>query len=178
MQKIAIFTANGKSLAPMLDLIKSSSGIDLESDRYIIVGCENVPGFDAVANGDPVIYDVVAPGIVDMAKKTLATNPDVKAFLFECTELPQFADDVRAETGLPVYDSITCTNAYMSGLMDNPRFGLNEWQDEAEDAQESRKQHKKGCKHNKKHGRGRKHAHMHRSVEDIVSALHVLLEGQ
>ena len=43
----------------------------------------------------------------------------------ECTELPPYSDAVRAATGLPVYDAITACNFFMSGVQDNPRFGLD-----------------------------------------------------
>merc|ERR1719352_1018979 len=46
---IAILTANGETLAPMKPLIRDECGVDTEDRRYVIVGCENVPGFEAVA---------------------------------------------------------------------------------------------------------------------------------
>ena len=49
----------------------------------------------------------------------------------ECTELPPYSDAVRAATGLLVYDAITACNVFMSGVQDNPRFGINEWQEVA-----------------------------------------------
>ena len=130
-EKIAIFTANGVSLAPMRDLIRDECGVDTEQERYIIVGCENVDHFgDEVAKGLKVNTDLATPGIVQKALETQAANPEIRAFLFECTELPQFSDAVRAATGLPVYDSITMSDSFMSGVTDNKRFGLNDWQGE------------------------------------------------
>ena len=130
-EKIAIFTANGVSLAPMRDLIRDECGVDTEQERYIIVGCENVDHFgDEVAKGLKVNTDLATPGIVKKALETQAANPEIRAFLFECTELPQFSDAVRAATGLPVYDSITMSDSFMSGVTDNKRFGLNDWQGE------------------------------------------------
>lgn len=166
MQKIAIFTANGESLSPMLDLIKRSTGVDLSEDRYVIVGCERVPGFDAVAKGEPVVYDIVAPGIIGLAKETLASDPAIKAFLFECTQLPPFADDVRAKTGLPVYTSITCTDSFMSGLMDNPLFGLNDWHGMGTEACSGGRADDAGY--------GSRSA-VNASVDDVISAFNVLL---
>lgn len=129
---------------PMLDLIKAGSGVDLTEHRYVIVGCEHVPGFDAVANGEPVIYDEVAPGLVELAQNTLLADPAVKAILLECTELPQFADLLRAKTGIPVYDAITCADLFMAGLLDNPRFGLQDWHHSWAEVQRARKQRRKG----------------------------------
>jgi len=124
---IGIFTANGKSLEPMHDLIKDECGVDTHEHRYIIVGCEDIPGFEAVALGTKVDYDKVEPGVVKRALETQAAHPTMRAILFECTELPQFSDAVRHATGLPVYDAITTCNLFMEGLRDNERFGKNNW---------------------------------------------------
>ena len=98
-EKIAIFTANGESLEPMRDLIRDECGVDTQAERYVIVGCEHVDHFgDEVANGDKVDTEKATPGIVKLAKETQYKYPNVRAFLFECTELPQFSDAVRAAT--------------------------------------------------------------------------------
>ena len=130
-EKIAIFTANGVSLAPMRDLIRDECGVDTEQERYIIVGCEDIPHFgEEVAAGDKVDTDLATPGMVQKALEVQKANPDIRAFLFECTELPQFSDAVRAATGLPVYDSMTMSDSFMSGVMNNKRFGKQDWQEE------------------------------------------------
>ena len=51
--------ANGESLKPMRELIKKECGVDPEDTRFVIVGCEDVPGFEAVANCDRVDVDSV-----------------------------------------------------------------------------------------------------------------------
>jgi hypothetical protein len=99
---IAVLTANGESLKPMRDLIKDECGVDPEDKRFVFVGCEDVPGFEAVALGQKVDVEAVTPGMVAKAKRTLEEHPEVRAFLFECTELPPYSDAVRAATGLPV----------------------------------------------------------------------------
>jgi len=128
-ERVAVFTANGISLEGMRGL-SAEYGIDLEyfESKLVFVGCENVPGFEAVALGEKVDVQRVTPGIVSLAKDQVAKNPNIRAFLFECTELPQFADAVRGATGLPVFDSITGANMLMAGHHDNPRFGVNDWQ--------------------------------------------------
>eukprot|EP00928_Gymnodinium_smaydae_P020126 TRINITY_DN1777_c0_g1_i1.p1 TRINITY_DN1777_c0_g1~~TRINITY_DN1777_c0_g1_i1.p1 ORF type:complete len:583 (-),score=133.97 TRINITY_DN1777_c0_g1_i1:108-1763(-) len=125
---IAILTANGQTLRPMRNLIKEECGVDPDEKRFIIVGCEDVPGFEAVAKGEKVDVERVTPGIVAKAMDTLRKNPAIKAFLFECTELPPYSDAVRKATGLPVFDAITCCDFFMTGMKDNARFGINDWQ--------------------------------------------------
>lgn len=125
--RVAIFTANSESLAPMHDVVALDCGVDWNADCYVLVGCQDVPGFDAVAHGEPVDLNTVTPGIVKKALQVLREHKDIHAFLFECTQLPPFSDDVRAATGLPVYDAINCCDFFLSGFVDNPRFGLNNW---------------------------------------------------
>jgi hypothetical protein len=64
-------TANGKTLAPMQTLIAKECGFHAEEDRFIIVGCENVPGFEAAAFGGKVDIAVFEPGIVSLVKLIL-----------------------------------------------------------------------------------------------------------
>ena len=73
--QVAIFTANSNSLTPMANLIATSCGVSLSDNRYVIVGCQDVPGFDAVAKGEKVDVPKVTPGMIELAKKTISQNP-------------------------------------------------------------------------------------------------------
>jgi hypothetical protein len=128
---IAIFTANGKTLAPMKDLIRDECGVDMAERRYVIIGCEDVPGFEAVANGDKVNYAKTEPGMIAKARRALQDFPQLRGFLMECTELPQFSDAIRHETGLPVFDAITSCDSFMASFQDNVRFGRSDFRKDA-----------------------------------------------
>ncbi|XP_068727710.1 uncharacterized protein [Montipora capricornis] len=139
-EQIIIMTANGKSLEPMRDLIRDECGVDTQDKRYHIVGCEDVPHFgEAVANGDKVNTKKATPGIVKKAVEALKKYPQSRAFLLECTELPPYSDAIRFHTGLPVYDSITACDFFISGHKDNVRFGLQDWQADWDEEQEDYK---------------------------------------
>jgi len=69
--QIIIVTANGKTLAPMQPLIAKECGIHTDEDRFIVVGCEHVPGFEAVAEGGKVDTVKVEPGVVALIEETL-----------------------------------------------------------------------------------------------------------
>ena len=125
---IIIVTANGKTLKPMQDLIASECGFHTKDSRFIVVGCEDVPGFEAVAVGGKVDTAVVEPGVVALINQTLKANPAVACILMECTELPPYSDAVRASTGLPVFDAITNCDFFINAFKDNERFGMNDWQ--------------------------------------------------
>jgi len=135
---VAIFTANQFTLEPMRELIKKECGIDPNDQRFVIVGCQDVPIFGkAVADGLKVDWEAVTPHMVELAKATVKANPTLRAIIFECTELPPYSDAVRQATGLPVFDSITTSNAFIASMQDNLRFGANNWQyawDEKQDA--------------------------------------------
>jgi len=128
--QIIVLTANRASLEPMRGLIKTEcgGGGDTHDNRYHIVGCEDVAGFEAVAHAEKVDTKKVEPGVVRKAQDALKQFPDSRAFLLECTELPPYADAIRCSTGLPVYDVITTCNFFIGGLQDDVRFGLNNWQ--------------------------------------------------
>jgi len=122
-EKIIIMTSNGKSLEPMRDLIRKECGVDTQQERCIIVGCEDVDGFEAV--GEKVDVAKCTPGIIQKAMDILQEHPTARAIVLESTELPPFADALRFYTRIPVYDAITNANFFMTGLQDNERFGMN-----------------------------------------------------
>jgi hypothetical protein len=113
----------------MSNLIRDECGVDTQGDRYEVLGCEDVDGFEAVAKGEKVDVAKCTPGIVANAKPAIAANPKIRAILLECTELPPYADALRHETGLPVYDAITCADFFIMGFQDNKRFGVDFMQD-------------------------------------------------
>jgi len=124
-EKIIIMTSNGKSLEPMRDLIRKECGVDTQQERYIIVGCEDVDGFEAVNLGEKVDVAKCTSGIIQKAMDILQEHPTARAIVLESTELPPFADALRFYTRIPVYDAITNANFFMTGLQDNERFGMN-----------------------------------------------------
>ena len=71
-----------------------------------------------------------------MRKISINLYPKSRAFLLECTELPPYADAIRFETGLPVFDAITMCNSFIDAFRDNVRFGKQEWQHEWDGKQE------------------------------------------
>jgi catechol-2,3-dioxygenase/uncharacterized coiled-coil protein SlyX len=126
--KVMIMTANAKTLKPQKDILLSQCGFNVDDNRFIIIGAQDVPGFDAVERGEKVDVPAVTPGIVKLTKDCLKQFPTIRAIILECTELPPYADALRKETGLPVWDAITNADFFISAFKDNPRFGLNEWQ--------------------------------------------------
>jgi len=77
-EKIAIFTANSETLKPMRDLIKEECGVDPDESRYVIVGCQDVPGFEAVALGEKV--DVAGKWCYEMGAESLEDLGETQGF--------------------------------------------------------------------------------------------------
>ena len=127
-ERIAIFTASGESLHPMRQLLWDECGIDPEDKRFVIVGCQDVPGFETVALGERVDVRECMWNIVKLAQDVVAehagTDSPIRAIVFECTELPPYSDAVRAATKLPVFDAITTCNSFVNSTRNNARFGV------------------------------------------------------
>jgi hypothetical protein len=124
--KIAIFTANSEMLEPMHDEIKRMCGVDPDEEKYLIVGCEEVPGFEPIFHGGKIDIAKATPGMVEKALQ-VCSDHEVQAFVFECTQLPPFSDAVRAATQKPVFDAITMCDFVMASSVEMPRFGLPDW---------------------------------------------------
>ena len=135
-EQIIILTANSNTLEPMRDLIRVECGVDTQDQRYHIIGCEDVDGFEAVAFGEKVDTKKVEPGVVKKAMEALEMYPDSRAFLLECTELPPYSDAIRLKTGLPVFDAITGCNFFIGGFQNDVKFGLENWQCEWDGTQD------------------------------------------
>ena len=82
-------------------------------------------GSEAIFVGGAIDVAKVKPGIVDLVLYELDARPKVRALVLECTELPPYADALRAASNLPVLDGITIVDFFHSAVADNPFLGLN-----------------------------------------------------
>ncbi|XP_075254866.1 uncharacterized protein LOC142346237 [Convolutriloba macropyga] len=133
---IIIMTANEENFLSMQDAFKEEFGVDILEPRLHIVGCDGVDGFEAVALGEKVDVEKVQPGIVKLVREKLIEFPDTKAILLECTELPPYANAIREESGLPVFDAITCCNFFVDAFQEEDMYGKQGWQEEWDGEQE------------------------------------------
>ena len=113
----------------MRELIERTCAVQVGEERFVIVDCKDVPGFEAVERGEAVDTLKVEPGMVELAKRVVSKHP-VVAILMECTELPPYSDAVRAATGLPVWDALSCCDFFVGSMKDNDRCGMADWQEE------------------------------------------------
>lgn len=54
---------------------------------------------------------------VEAARRLQSANPDLGAIVLECTNMPPFAADIQAATGLPVFSVLTFINWFQSSLV-------------------------------------------------------------
>jgi Asp/Glu/hydantoin racemase len=99
---VGIITADASSLtARHMEIARAGLEID-----YVVAGLEDRRAFKAAVHDQVGVLDfeAVEADVVAAAEELVRQNPSVAAILFECTDLPPYADAVAAATGLPVYD--------------------------------------------------------------------------
>ena len=89
----AVLTADGGSLSPHLPSLLAECGVTdpAAQQRFLVAGCEALPGFEAVALGQKVDVAKVQPHMVKLVQERITQAPKIRAVLLECTELPPCA---------------------------------------------------------------------------------------
>ena len=90
-----------------------------------VAGTENGREFFRVlikAEKDDMDVGLARQDVVQAALDLVARHPDVGAIVLECTNMPPYAADVQAATGLPVHDIYSLINWFHAGLRPR-RFG-------------------------------------------------------
>jgi len=101
-RRVGVMTVNAPSLTPA-----HLAGAGIGSDIPIaVVGMETEKEFTRVMLDNELELDVdtAREEHVRVARRFVAEHPDIGAIVLECTNMPPYADDIRRETGLPVFD--------------------------------------------------------------------------
>jgi hypothetical protein len=127
-EKVGIITANSKTLTAK-HLQIATNGIDIP---IAVAGMEDQKHFyDAIhIEKGSLDFDKVEHEVVEVTKNLIKNNDNIKAVLFECTDLPPYAAAVQECTdlppyaaavqeavGLPVFDFSTMINYVFSALV-------------------------------------------------------------
>ena len=101
-RRVGVMTVNAPSLTPE-HLAGAGIGPDLP---LAVVGMETEKEFTRVMLDDELELDVDAARDehVRVARRLVSEHPDVGAIVLECTNMPPYANDIRRETGLAVFD--------------------------------------------------------------------------
>ena len=101
-RRVGVMTVNAPSLSPE-HLAGAGIGADVP---LAVIGMETEKEFTRVMLDDELELDVALAREehVRVARRLVDANPDLGAIVLECTNMPPYADDIRRETGLPVFD--------------------------------------------------------------------------
>jgi hypothetical protein len=112
--EVAILTAKAAALKPEH---LAAAGIT-RTDNLHIHGLEGCPQWSKIFTSPDEDMDLAAvrKEIVGVALEAVRSRPQTRAFVLECTDLPPFAEEIRLETGLPVFDFITLVNYAYAAL--------------------------------------------------------------
>lgn len=88
-------------------------------------GMDNYPEFTRVflhwgdkGGGDaPLDIDVVRNEVCDAARNLVASSPDTRFVVLECTNMPPFRSEIQQACERPVYDIVTFAHYIHSGLL-------------------------------------------------------------
>jgi len=112
-QRVGIITVNAAGITPAH---LAGAGVALDTP---IVGTEGGAEFFRVlirAESEDMDVDLAREDILDAARRLRAICPELGAIVLECTNMPPYAADVAAETGLPVYDIHSMITWFHAGL--------------------------------------------------------------
>ena len=101
-KRVGIMTVNAPSLTPEH---LAGAGIDAGTPLAVI-GMETEKEFTRVMLDNELELDVDAAREEHrkIARRLVTDHPDIGAIVLECTNMPPYADDIRRETGLAVFD--------------------------------------------------------------------------
>lgn len=112
--KIGILTARRESLTE-----RHYQGAGMKNIPVAVAGMDDMDEFTKVfiENKEELDFARCRQEIQKIAGELVANNPDIKAIVMECTNLPPFRDAVRCVTQRPVFDIVTLTNYLYSSLL-------------------------------------------------------------
>jgi Asp/Glu/hydantoin racemase len=99
----------------------------LSATHFEAVGADPATPFEGIASGSALqrslLEDLPAldaddarTQVLAAGARLLAREPQLEALVLECTNLPPYADALRAASGRPVHDIVTLLNARMAAL--------------------------------------------------------------
>jgi hypothetical protein len=105
--RIGVVTANAATLRA--EHLGAAGVSEAEQRRLTVVGLERTEAFYPSIVGGRLELDVdaVRSEVVAACRSALDRDPDIRSWVFECTNLPPYRAAVRAATGLPVHDAVT-----------------------------------------------------------------------
>jgi hypothetical protein len=115
-QRLCVLTVNAGTLTDEHLAAVGVTGEDRK--RVVLAGLEHTAHFYPMIVGERPDLDIALAEaeVVGAAGAAVAENPELGAFVFECTNLPPYAAAVRAATGLPVWHAGTLADWLQAGV--------------------------------------------------------------
>ena len=125
-QKVGILTAGARSLTE-----RHFNAVGWSASRVPIsvIGIEEDEAGDfsrhnlGLVIDDPTMVPRLEASMVRLARKLVERDPAVGALVFECTNMPPFADAVQRAVNLPVFDIVTLINMVHEAVTRRPYHG-------------------------------------------------------
>lgn len=118
-QKIAVLAADGKSVTPEL-----LAHVNARPDRLIVKDIGSLESFAPIRWGKTTLDNgALIADLQRVAVSLVEKHPEIGAFLLECSDLPPYATDIQAATGLPVFDFITLIDWVHKSVAQRPYYG-------------------------------------------------------
>ncbi len=112
-RRLGILTADAGQLGP-----EHLSAAGLDPARVEIAGLQDAPAFRAaiLEDGPTLDAEALAREVAEVCRALRDGHPDLGGILFECTNLPPYAAEARAASGLPVWSILDAVDLMLSGV--------------------------------------------------------------
>jgi len=85
--------------------------------RLVVKELRGWPEFDKILSGVEEFYpENMQAEVLQVAQQAIVENPDIGAFLIQCSDLPPFSPAIQRATGKPVFDMIKLVNWLQSSI--------------------------------------------------------------
>jgi hypothetical protein len=122
-QRIGVLTAQKDSLTD--ELLENCGITEPMRERLIIRDLGHDPEFSAITEGRGSFDNgAIRSAVIREAEEIIREDPDIGAFLLECSDMPPYAWAIQAATGKPVYDFITMIRWLCMGVTQTPYEGF------------------------------------------------------
>lgn len=115
-QQVAVLTIDRAALTPAhFDGVGVTGAL---RERVQVLGLEHTEHlYPVIMKGNgPLEVERARAEVVDTCRQAVAATPELAAFVFECTNLPVYAQAVREATGRPVWDAVTLVRWLQQGM--------------------------------------------------------------
>lgn len=111
--KVGILTANSDKLTA-----EHFKAVGAKKENYAIKGLQNKQMFTnfTVQNWGYVDTATCREELVEASKELLSEDPEVRALILECSNMPPYTKEIREATNLPVFDLVMLTNLVITAI--------------------------------------------------------------